>query len=349
MASGASLSSLEDACLAIAQSTRLTYEALARGSSGAAAATGRPSAGRDATLFADAAARIERALANQTLAFASRAQGLARQGMAGTAEQAGLDMVNQMLARELAGVFKPVTQAMGYAARNFAELLSKMNGAQQNRTLGLIGGAIAGNMLMGGPQGIAAGLLLGPVVMRSLSGGQTASTDASLGAAGGALIGARFGPYGAVIGGTIGAAAGGGMGDYYRMYSRESAADIGDNMFSRGMSFYAAAGATLVDALSGGSMREHLIERGRMTEADRRIKPPEAKREVTPFSAEMSDAGGLAMRLQEEVVRKTAGDNFKNGGPFQPFMDVLIDIVMLLMRIANVPVVDPRSATEARD
>jgi hypothetical protein len=151
--------------------------------------------------------------------------GLARQGFEGTVEQARFQAEQQRIAREMAGVFKPVMELFTRGARGIRQQLERTTEAEQNALM--IGTAVAGTaggfmamravastigMFAGAPaaaqfRGMA---LRGGVGMAGagLATYGIATNNTPVGAAGGAMTGfAVGGPMGALVGGAAGAAA----------------------------------------------------------------------------------------------------------------------------------------------
>ena len=71
----------------------------------------------------------------------------------------------------------------------------------------------------------------------------------------------------------------------------------------------------------------------------------EARRDATPL--QMQNAGDTAFRIQEAMIRTTAGAGFEgDGGPLKPVVDVLLKILDVLTQASGA---SPRSATDARE
>lgn len=348
----ASLNDLESWLIAITQHTRVASEILERIEGKLSAALGLGggfgggggSAARSFRMFDAAVTRLESFAGQQAVALAQRGQGLAQRGMQGTVEQAQNDYAMQQLSLQLAAVFKPITQALTYFASKTAQMFQKMDGKEQNRLLGMLGGGILGNML-GGPRGAVAGMMMGPGIVTGVTGEGPGPNDARMGAVGGALLGSRLGPWGAAGGAVVGAAASGGFGAYYDDARGHNRAAGASNTLGSTMAFFQAGAGVIGDLLGVETAPRRRMDARRAGAAE---EAAAARRDVTPFSAEMGDAGSLFFKLQENVVRATAGPGFEDGGPFKPFMDVLIDIVILLGKLAGVPIAVPRSADEAR-
>jgi hypothetical protein len=269
-------------------------------------------------------------------------RGLINRGMQGTVEQARNDYAMEQLGRQMAGIFAPLTNALTYFASRTTALLGSMNGDQQNRMMGLGVGAYAG-MRMGGVPGMIAGGTIGALAMggeSSIAGGLT-----------GAYLGARLaGPVGAVAGYAIGAVSG--SGDYGRLRGEGN---------SR-LAAVAGAGIGAVTDLGYGAARMFGLtspdERNPMDAirkeandravAEGRRPGPAPKREVTPFQAQMGEAGSTAMRVQEGLIRATAGEGFDDAGPLKPIIDWMERIFVALMKLADPTYVPPPSADGAR-
>lgn len=348
----ADIQSIEDWCIAIAMHTRLTHEALEKGTGGLAGASlsAANAQSRSLKMFDATVGRLERALSNQTASLAARAQGLASRGMQGTVENAQQDYAMEQLSKQLAAVFKPVTQALTYGASKLAQTFQRMDGAQQNRMLGLFGGATLGGM-MGGARGALAGAVLGPMGMDAITGNGGAGGWAGgmAGGAAGALLGYT---QGGLPGAAVGAGAGGflgagGPGVYSELRSR-GYSKVGAGARSAMAAIYdLGPGGFLADATEMATgTRLPITGRGMVGLSAPRPRSPDPRRDVTPFSAEMGEAGGLHFKLQTDVVRATAGPHWEDGGPLKPFMDVLLDILRALMGIATssgVTLPEPRS------
>lgn len=333
---------LEDWLIKIAEHTRMTREALE--GKGPAAQNAEK---KQTTLFDRLGKRIEQGMAAAVAQRVAQAQQLANRGFQGTVEQARYDYAMEQLSKQFAAVMKPVLDGFTFAAVQIERRMRSLGGSEQNRLMGGILGAAAG-LRFGGPFGALMGGMAGSLAM----GEATGRYDATMGGLSGAYAGARVaGPYGAAVGAVGGAVAGGGSGDYYRMYRREAARDLGGPHFgARAAAFLAAGGATVADMVSGGAIRDHVTSTGRMTAEDRRMAPPgsPARRDVTPFQAQMVGAGETAMRIQEAMIRTTAGADFEDGGPFKPLIDLGLKILDVLLRIQN-PDYRPPPATAMGD
>lgn len=337
-----SLSHVEDWLAAVSQHTGETKDALAAKKKGEE----EGAAGRRIKEYA---ARLDGLLAAAGGSALGQAKTLERRGFGGTLEQERLNYSLDQLGRQFAAVMKPVTDAMTYAAVQIERRMRSMNGSEQNRLMGGIIGAGLG-MRYGGVGGAIAGGMAGMLAM----GGTTGRYDATMGAVTGAYLGFRAaGPVGAVAGAVGGATTGGGWGSYYRMYKRETSRDLwGDSFVSRSAAALAASGATVADAVSGGSIREHVTKTGRMTAADRApsgapaSSPPRA---VTPYSSEQLEVGGTASRIQQGIIRATAGAEYEEDNPLKPIIDMMLEILDVLLRIQNPDYTPPpRSSGGAR-
>lgn len=364
MAHGASLSSLEDWLIAICEHTRETKEAVQRGAGkgGTAAGGGTPAAVREwpqhlDDLIEKMGKRIEGALSRGIGWGQGQVQSLRGRGMSGTLEAARLDYGMEQLGKQVAAIFLPVTQATGYLVSNIERRLRGLNGDGQDRAMGAVLGGGLG-FRFGGPMGALAGAALGSAFM----GSGSSTRDGLVGALGGAAIGFRSGGVpGAVVGAGVGYVAG--RGDYGELrkkgYSRGASAvgsvfagggDYADAMlgyFPASAPFYWGARATGWRGYGDEARAKVGIDAESLARAN---APPSGRRDVTPFSAEMTNAGDQHFAMQASMIRATAGPDFSDGGPFQPFMDMLIRILDELMKIAN-PGYEPpapRSSETAR-
>lgn len=76
-----------------------------------------------------------------------------------------------------------------------------------------------------------------------------------------------------------------------------------------------------------------------------------ARRDVTPFQADMGEAGSSYFRMQAAMIRTTAGPDFEDAGPLKPIIDGMLEIIKLLAKIAGVELnfdAPPPSAEGAR-
>jgi hypothetical protein len=277
----------------------------------------------------DAASRFERAMdmaarsAEQMYhAISGSVRGLNQRGMSGTLEQAQFDYAREQLSRQVAAVFLPVTQAMTYFMSRLETQMRGMSGAEQNRLLGAGLGGYAGYRL-GGPLGAAGGMLAGS----ALAGGGTDRDLASLGL-GAALIGGRLGGAHAAI---PGAAAAYHFGSRYAADNVSTGSRYGDLALRSGLDALnplGPAGAAALDFAvprAGGLAAAGLGARG----AERR--------DVTPFNPVMMEAGGTAERIQQGIIRATAGDGYEeDGGPLAPIANALLEITALLRELVGV-------------
>lgn len=146
-------------------------------------------------------------------AASAAATGLARQGFQGTVEQAKLDQETKMIAREMAGIMKPVLELMTRAARVVRKYLEGLGEGGQNAVM-------AGTLGAGG--------LASAWALRSVVTGGIASRILGMGAgAGGAASAAGVGAaeaagIGAGAAGTAGRA--GGLGRFARVAGPVAAA-----------------------------------------------------------------------------------------------------------------------------
>lgn len=363
----ATLDTLEGWLIAIAQHTRETKEAAqafakpaaragaapAPGSSGAGMAEKLASAigeiinrrlGRDGgvvgaglsmsgALIDKMATRIEGALQSGLASGLGQVQGLKARGMSGTLEQARLDYAMEQLSRQFAAVFKPVTDAMTYAAVQIERRMRSMSGSEQNRMMGGLLGAGVGYRYGGVPGAVFGGAM----GMGMMDGGS--STGVMAGAAAGAYLGYRTaGPVGGLVGGAVGM-----VGGTSRSYEGETGTDYYNRM--RRPRSEGGGGASVVGAYMSG-----------MGEAVRRWfenplpgRPPgrrdEPRRDVTPFSSEQMEAGGTAQRIQQGIIRATAGAEFEENNPFKPIIDaILAKLDQVISAVTGVPAPPPATA-----
>jgi hypothetical protein len=158
---------------------------------------------------------------------------MARRGLSGTVEQAQQDAAEKRVARELAGVMKPLTGAITKFAEKLGDRLERMSTTEQDVVGGglAVGGSLGalhfGSRLLGyGGLGSLAtravgGGPLGPAAMARLAASSAAPTEAA--ATGGLL--ARFGAPAAAVLGTAAVQFGS------RRLDRETAGD--DGFFGR--------------------------------------------------------------------------------------------------------------------
>lgn len=273
--------------------------------------------------------------ATQTVLSTSR--NFAQRGMQGTVEQAKLDYANEQLARQFAAIMAPLTGAMTYFSARVGGLMQGLNGEGQNRLLGMGIGAVAGGRAAGAGGAIAGGVL-GPIAMRGDGTGGTG--DMFMGAGAGAYLGFRAGgAYGAVAGTAAGAAAA-----TPRSYVTERPSDYYDRMRAGGGSMVGSTLSTMAESLARPF-------RGATPGAPPPpgATPPTPRRDVTPFSAEMGDAGSAYFKAQTSAIRATAGADFEDAGPLKPIVDMMVEIIKLLAKLANVELTEPpRGADAAR-
>lgn len=327
---------LEDWLLKIAEHTRMTREAL-EGKGPAAQAQQK----QQTTLFDRLGKRIEQGMAAAVAQKAGQAQQLANQGFQGTVEQARYDYAMEQLSKQFAAVMKPVLDGFTYAAVQIEQRMRKMGGSEQNRLMGGIVGAGIG-LRYGGVPGALAGGFLGSALMGDNRDLSTGERLAAVGSAG--FLGFRTaGAYGAVA--AAGAATIGTSSDYSRLraggQSRVKAtfSMIGMGAYDAGNAVFGGPGPSKLDVARA--------------EFDKKMRPRTGaapRRDVTPFQAQMVGAGDTAMRIQEAMIRTTAGADFEDGGPFKPFVDaILAKLDVLIGKLGPAyrgP--EPRSAMESR-
>ena len=321
---------LEDWLVALVQQAKRTNELLER--------QGKPGSSTDAreeSRIERLGKRLEQAVGNQLSYRLNQAQGLANRGFSGTVEAARMDYAMEQLGRQFAAVMKPVMDALTYGAVQIEARMRRMSGGDQNALLGMGLGAFAGRMMLGGLPGM---LLGGAMGTRMLGGGSEASFG--LGAAGGAAMGYRaFGVPGAIIGGTLGA-----IGSAETSYAGEGPGGYYSRMRDRG---YTVAGASLSTAAA--AIRGLIFGHESGTPPTGTGTRPAPRRDVTPFQSDMMEAGGTYFAIQKSMIRATAGAEFEEKDPLKPFIDLMLEVIGLLARIANVEFIDPRSATAARE
>lgn len=271
--------------------------------------------------------------ATQTILSTSR--NFAQRGMQGTVEQARLDYANEQLGRQFAAVMAPLTNAMAYFSTRMGGLMQGLNGEGQSRLLGVGIGAVAGGRF-GGPVGALAGGAFGSLAMRGDGSGGTGDMFLGMGA-GAALGGRAAGLYGAAAGAVTGAAAA-----TPRSYESERPSDYYDRMRAGGGSMVGSTLSTMAEALARPF-------RGAVPGAPPSPgAPPPARRDVTPFQAEMGDAGSAYFKAQTAAIRATAGADYEDAGPLKPIVDGMIEIIKLLAKIAGVELrEEPRPAGAA--
>lgn len=165
--------------------------------------------------------------------------GLARQGFAGTVEQAKFDLEMKMLSRELAAVMKPVMEVMTKGARYIRQQLQSLDEGGQNMVMGgmLLGGTAAGAWALR-----AGGRMLG---MFGGAGAAAAGTGAIAGGslaaqAGGAAVGGAAGRGMLARAGTVARGAGVAAGPVVATVGGATSGDYG-RMRSAGKSKFASA------------------------------------------------------------------------------------------------------------
>lgn len=255
---------------------------------------------------------------------AATATALARRGFAGTAEGARLDYAMEQLSRQMAAVFQPVIQGMTYAATRITRGMQTLDGTGQNRLMYGALGTLAG-FALGGPRGA----LLGGSLGLGLSGGDVSP----LGIGASAWAGYRLGgPAGAAVG--AGAALAATVPDRKR---GESIPDYYERMRDAGGSRFGSAMRVLGKGIDiGYSETVGRLFGGGEKYAPEKPAAPEKRRDVTPFQNEFNAAGGTYFKLQEAVLRATAGE--PEAGPFKPLIDIGLEIIRLLGKIAGVDV-----------
>jgi hypothetical protein len=246
-------------------------------------------------------------------------QSMKQRGFGGTIEQAKFDFAMEQLSKQFAAVFMPVMQAMTYAAGKLERGMRSMGGDGQNRLLGGMLGAGIGYQTMGMRGGLG-GFFLGSALM-----GQGDNSGA--GALGGALIGSKFGIPGALIGAGAGYVAG--NGDYGRIRA------AGGNKFQ---ATFGSLGMAVSDLWQSGYQDKERAKFDSETGVLGRhfAKKDPARRDVTPFSAEMGEAGSTYFRMQQSMIRATAGADFEDAGPLKPIVDIGLKIVEVLLYIAGI-------------
>lgn len=330
----ATMDDLESWLIAIAEHTRRTREAVEGKTGGGPGNT--PAARQQDAMFERLGRRIEIAMAGAVGSGYGQARALANRGFSGTVEQARFDYAMDQLARQMAAAMRPILDGMTYAAVQIERRMRTGGVGLQNAVMGGMVGAGAGYMLGGGPLGALGGAALGMGVFGENRG---------MGAAGGAMLGARLGPYGAAVGAMAGAVASSSdYGDLRRGgKSRVEAAfgALGMATFDAGFGAYRALGGTGTNPLD--EARARFLATNPRPGAGAAERP----REVTPFQAQMGDAGSTYFRIQEAMVRTTAGADFEDGGPFKPLIDLGLKILdQLIAMSGGTP--PPRSAADGR-
>lgn len=268
--------------------------------------------------------RLEGALASQLSSRLNQAQALANRGFSGTVEAARMDYAMEQLGRQFAAVMKPVMDALTYGAVQIEARMRRMSGGDQNALLGMGIGAFAGRMV-GGLPGMLAGGLLGSAMM-----GTPSNERAALAGYGMAAVGGR-------LGGLPGAIPGLAAGGYFSSRAAEEATSSPTGRL---------AIASLRRATPMGAMLDSVMGSPRSGPAAAPAATP--RRDVTPFQSDMMDAGGTYFAIQKAMIRATAGAEFEEDNPLKPIVDMLLDIVKLLGRLAGVDFAEPASATDAR-
>lgn len=306
----------------------------------AASGTGRQTAPAKADTRASLSTRLDFLtqrlvnLAGGTLAAgAGTAAAMARSGFSGTVEGAQFGYAMEQLSRQLAAVFQPVIQGMTYTATRLTGAMQNMSGTGQNRLMYGAIGTLAG-LALGGPRGA----LMGGGMGLGLSGGDVSL----LGVGSAAWAGYRLGgPGGAMIGAGAALAAtvpdrkrGESLPDYYGRMRDEGASRFGTAMRGIGKMIDIGYSNTIGRLFGSGEKF-----------APDTLPPPTKRREVTPFQNEMGAAGSTYFKLQEAVIRTTAGEG-ADAGPFKPLIDLGLEIIRLLGKIAGVDVkyTDPEDA-----
>lgn len=256
---------------------------------------------------------------------AGTATALARRGFSGTVEGARFDYAMEQLSRQIAAVFQPVIQGMTYAATRFDFALRNMDGSGQNRLLYGALGTLAGFAARG-----PAGALMGG----GMGLGLTGPDISPLGVGAAAWAGFR-------VGGPVGAAtaAGGALAlTAPDRFEGETVGEYYSRMREAGGSRFGSAARVLGKSIDiGFSAIGSLFGGGGETFAPKVPPAPEKKRDVTLFQNEMTAAGQAYFEIQKAVLRTTAG-GADDGGPFKPFIDLLLEIIRLLGIVAGVDV-----------
>lgn len=294
--------------------------------------------------------RIERGLGTAVSTALNQARSLAARGMSGTLEQAQQDYAMQQLGRQFAAVMMPITQAFTYLAGQIERRMAAMGGTEQNRMFGALAGGMAGFRLGGGPFSALAGAALGSAFM---GGHDAAGVTATI--AGGAYVGGRVaGAPGALIGGTAAAMiappaeiAGEKPSEYYARMRASGASRLDSTLATGGRAAlktfsdlspigwgFHAAGAPLAQPVGGMAGAAS-------------AKKDDARRDVTPFSAEMTNLGEQYFAFQASMIRATAGEGFEDAGPLKPLMDLLLKIYDRLGDILGVSTGRPPTPVSA--
>ncbi|QJX00304.1 hypothetical protein [Frigoriglobus tundricola] len=266
-----------------------------------------------------------------------QANALATKGFAGTVEQARYDFAMEQLGRQFAAVMSPVLNGMTYAAQQFEMRMRGWNGTEQNRVMGGVLGAGLGYKL-GGLPGLLAGGAIGGAVGGSLS--SRFENDAL----GGAAAGPR--PSAPVSAGSARGSVppwvrppaarkcveGEKPSDYYKRERETGSSRLGAawNTFGAELSAIGGSAARTVgfDSDVGKPASRAEYEKSR-------AKPPEP-RTVTPYNPAMVGAGESYFKIQESVIRATAGAGAEENNPLKPIIDGIGDIIKLLAKLAGV-------------
>lgn len=321
----------------IAENTAVMKAAVERGGKGAGGtgAAAKDDAKQDSR-FDRFAKRLEGTLATSVARALGTAGVLASRGLAGSVEGARLDYATEQLSRQLAAVMLPFTQAMTYLTTQLTTRMALMSGGEQNRLMGGLVGAGIGLRYGGLP-----GALAGGAVGSLMGGGPSGPYDSALGAGAGAYLGFRVaGPIGAAVGAGAGAIAS--SGDYGRLRGEGSSrfwAVLGSGIGALTDLGYGVFGPGGLGIGSGPNPMD-AIRREADARAGRGAAP---RRDVTPFSAEMGEAGSFYFRAQAGVTRATAGAG-DEPGPFKPVVDVLLMIFDVLVMINGGVAPAPRAA-----
>lgn len=329
----ATLSNLEDWLIKITEYTGRTARVLeGRGASGQTQQ--RPQNESNMEKWLDQLGkRLTASLDRLIASLTATTTGLYRRGMQGTVEEARLHFAMDMLGRQVAAIFSPVTNALTYFAARLEPMMRSLSGNEQNRLMGAGVGAMLGYRF-GGGLGALAGFAAGSGL---LMGGEN-SRDTFMAAGAGAYLGFRTaGPVGALALGTAAAARAAPS-----RYESERPSDYYTRMRAGGATKLGAAFSTGAEAISS------LFSNARPG-APPAARPPEPHRDVTPFMPQMTEAGSTFFRSQEAVIRATAGAGFEEAGPLKPIVDLMIEGLKLLAKLAGVELVErPASAERAR-
>lgn len=286
--------------------------------------------------------RIEQGVTSQLSYRLNQAQSIANRGFSGTVEQARMDYAMEQLGRQFAAVMKPVMDALTYGAAQIELRMRMMGSGAQNALLGTGVGAVAGRAI-GSMMGYGnLGMFLGGAVGNLAGGNGWGDNSVFYGAGIGAGIGGRFGGVpGGVIGATIGAATAPlTSGDYGRLRKE------GNSRLA------SAAGSTIASiydfgyGLFGGDAKDSVTNKARAEHAAKFGGKAESRRDVTPYQADMMEAGGAYFAMQKGVILATTGAGFEEQGPFTDLMKLLLKMFDALMMIAA-PGYKPPTTAEA--